>query len=162
MHWKPTCQAIICSLKKKKTCLALGGCKLDKNLFFRAFIILVLNIVRYDSVVCLIHQMESILIAICPIILWKQSHQQIWTAAFPNTCSAAERAPVLLPPAPSQAWQTARFYVIPGVDFQLGSINIQTFPVASPNKQNGGTPPPSLPPGKSQNMQTSKQQIQDT
>lgn len=56
-------------LEKKKNCLALGGCKLDKNLFFRAFIILVLNIVRYDSVVCLIHQMESILIAICPIIL---------------------------------------------------------------------------------------------
>lgn len=25
--------------------LALGGCKLDKNLFFRAFIILVLNVV---------------------------------------------------------------------------------------------------------------------
>lgn len=52
-----------------KKCLALGGCKLDKNLFFRAFIILVLNIVWYDSVVCLIHQMESILITICPIIL---------------------------------------------------------------------------------------------
>lgn len=105
---------------EKKNCLALGGCKLDKNLFFRAFIILVLNIVWYDSVVCLIHQMESILIAICPIILWKQCHHQIWTAAFPNTCSAAKRAPVPLPPARSQAWQTARFYVIPGVGFQLG------------------------------------------
>lgn len=45
-----------------KNSLALGGCKLDNNLFFRAFTSLVQNIVWYVSVVRLIRQMESILI----------------------------------------------------------------------------------------------------
>lgn len=67
-------------------------------------------------------------------------------ATFQNTCSAGFKSTVsassCLCICYSQVWQTARFYAVPEVNFHLGSLNIQTFPVGSLNKQNRAIAPP--------------------